>query len=274
MPAPPYRERGAARGSRVGSEQREAGAPTIAPTHARPAPSSADRVPGASPPVRFAELLGVASLAVAQPALSVLGANAQFFVIRHASVLQTTVLVAWLVLMPPLVAFGIELLARLVSVQAQSLAHVALCSAFAGLIAAQVAASRDPPHDHTPRPAGPRSGGPGRVRLPAPPDVPTVPSSARAESRVVRRGVRVRVARRFRRHAASDAAAGTDRIRDAAPDRRRRHGRVPRGVAARRHRSRRRRSSSRTSPPWPTTRRGTGTRRPWPGSPRTPFPRS
>ncbi len=87
----------------------------------------------------FAELFAISGLAIAQPMLDVLAKNAELFVTRRASLIQTIVLTACVLFAAPLAAFGIEWLVGRISDRARRWAHVALCGTFGGLIVLEVA---------------------------------------------------------------------------------------------------------------------------------------
>ena len=82
-----------------------------------------------------AQLLGLCALAVAQPLFDLLSGNAEFFAARGSRGLDVTVFTLALVVGPPLVLFGLELLAGLIDRRARRAVHlIFVASLFALLV--------------------------------------------------------------------------------------------------------------------------------------------
>jgi hypothetical protein len=86
----------------------------------------------------FLELFALAGLAFTQPALDVLGKNAELFVTRRASGATTLALVAIALFAVPLAAFALELLVAAVRPTARRPFHLALCGLLVGVVAMEV----------------------------------------------------------------------------------------------------------------------------------------
>ena len=84
---------------------------------------------------RAVELFAIAGLAVAQPTLSLLGHNAGLFVSADAGLVGAIGLILLVLLLPPAVAYGVEVIVGLVLPRLRRWVHAALVGGFAGVLA-------------------------------------------------------------------------------------------------------------------------------------------
>jgi hypothetical protein len=81
------------------------------------------------------ELFAIAGLAFAQPALDLLTKNTEIFVIRRSTPAQVIALTLAILLVPPVVAWWLEVLVGLVVPTARRYVHAGLVAVFAGVLA-------------------------------------------------------------------------------------------------------------------------------------------
>ncbi len=81
----------------------------------------------------FLELFAISGIAIAQPALDLLGKNASVFVSERAQTPDILLLVALILFVPPAVAYVIELVVALVYAKARPIAHGVLAAGFFGV---------------------------------------------------------------------------------------------------------------------------------------------
>src|SRR6478609_4547233 len=90
------------------------------------------------PPTRevlqFLELFAVYGLAVAQPVFDLLGKNPLLFVAWNATPARTLGAVAAVLVVPPLVAYALTLLAGLASASTRRVAHAVLIGLAVGVV--------------------------------------------------------------------------------------------------------------------------------------------
>ncbi len=87
---------------------------------------------------RLAELLTLTAFAFAQPLLDITGRSPDFFLYRRVSPGRMRLLVAAIVLGPPLVLWSAELLVGLVNRTAERAAHLLFCAVLFGILAIEV----------------------------------------------------------------------------------------------------------------------------------------
>jgi arylsulfatase A-like enzyme len=85
------------------------------------------------------ELFALTGLVVAQPLLDVVGRSPDFFVFREADSRDIVLLAVAITLVPPLMLWGLELLAGLFGRRAQQAVHLVLVAGLLGLLAVEVA---------------------------------------------------------------------------------------------------------------------------------------
>ncbi len=88
---------------------------------------------------RLLELVGVFGLAIAQPTFDLLGKNASLFVAWNATTPRVLFLVATVILVPPFVAYGLEVVIGLVGPRARSIAHALMLAIGVGVIVSEAA---------------------------------------------------------------------------------------------------------------------------------------
>jgi hypothetical protein len=89
----------------------------------------------------FFELFALCGFAIAQPLLDVTGQSPDVFLFRRADRLDIVALVLGLLLLPPLVMWGCEVVVGLVSERLGRYLHLALVAGLVSLVAIQVARS-------------------------------------------------------------------------------------------------------------------------------------
>ena len=90
-----------------------------------------------------AQLLGLCALAVAQPLFDLLSDNAEFFAARGSGGLDVTVFTIVVALGPPLLLFGVELLAGLVDRRARRAVHLLFVAGLVALLVLNVLSDAD-----------------------------------------------------------------------------------------------------------------------------------
>ncbi len=118
----------------AGGEPTDAAAPESAPARTRPARFGPFKREAQS----FIELFAIAGLAFAQPALDVLSKNTEVLLSRRADTLEVLVLTALVLLVPPVVAWLLEVLAGVVHPPIRRWVHAVLIAVFAGVLLEEV----------------------------------------------------------------------------------------------------------------------------------------
>ena len=104
--------------------------------------SSTVRFRPPDPPGSFRDaglhLAGLSALAVAQPLFDLLSDNVEFFAVRGSTRWDVVLFAVGIVVLPPLVLLGVEVLAGLAHARAAALVHLVFVAALVGLLALQV----------------------------------------------------------------------------------------------------------------------------------------
>jgi sulfatase-like protein len=90
-------------------------------------------------------LAGLSALAVAQPLFDLLSDNVEFFAVRGSTRWDVVLFAVGIVVLPPLVLLGVEVLAGLAHARAAALVHLVFVAALVGLLALQVVRGVDLP---------------------------------------------------------------------------------------------------------------------------------
>jgi len=93
---------------------------------------------------RLVSLVALSGIAIAQPLLAVFGDNPEFFAFINARRIDTVVFALTVVVVPPLVLFGLGLLGRVVGPTARSAVHLTIVAGLVYLIVVQVLSQPSP----------------------------------------------------------------------------------------------------------------------------------